>query len=299
MAAREKETQLKVAEPEQFESITVTPITPRLGAEVGGVSLAESPSELQLAEIRRAFARYHVLVFREQALDLESHKRFGRLFGELHIHPTRAHPQAAKLPSADKEIVVVKADHESRYVAGEEWHTDVSCDAEPPMGSMLYLTETPEIGCGGDTVFIDTIHAFEALSPSLQEYLKTLTAVHDGAKPYTDGYGASTPPGGWPSNTHPVVVRHPRTGDLSLYVNRGFTTAINELNRSESNALLELLWRHIESNLEFQCRVRWTPNTLTFWDNIATQHHSVWDYYPYGRFGQRVTITGEKLRGAT
>jgi taurine dioxygenase len=90
------------------------------------------------------------------------------------------------------------------------------------------------------------------------------------------------------------VVRIPENGRKALFVNRGFTTRINELSHKESEAVLEMLWRHVENHLEFQCRVHWTANTLVFWDNRCTQHHAVWDYYPHSRYGQRVSIIGER-----
>ena len=138
------------------------------------------------------------------------------------------------------------------------------------------------------------MRAYDALSAAMKEFISGLTAVHDGAKPYTGGYGKAAPQGGWPRNTHPVAVTIPETGRKSLFVNRGFTTRINELARAESDAVLDMLWRHIETHVEFQCRVRWTPNTLVFWDNRCTQHHAVWDYYPHSRYGQRVSIVGEQ-----
>lgn len=290
------EAEVKTLNP---QTLTIDPLTPVIGAEIGGVDLSKPLSEQQIGEIREAFNVYHVLVFRDQILTPEDHKRFGRLFGPLHVHPyhaMKAAPDHARSgPVPDPEILVVKADQNSRYVAGEEWHSDVTCDPEPPMGSMLYITETPEIG-GGDTCFLSAIRAYETLSPKMQEIVLGLTAVHDGAKPYTGGYGTPPPPGGWPKSTHPVVIRHPENGKLALFVNRGFTTKINDLSRAESNAMLEMLWHHIESHVEFQCRVRWRPNTLTFWDNRCTQHHSVWDYYPYSRYGQRVSIVGSRPR---
>jgi alpha-ketoglutarate-dependent taurine dioxygenase len=280
--------------PSTFE---LAPLNPVIGAEVIGVDLSKPLADEQFGEIEAAFNAHHVLIFRDQQLTREDHKRFGRLFGPLHVHPyhvKNAAPEHARAgPAPDPEILVVKADQASRFVAGEEWHTDVSCDAEPPMGSMLYITRTPESG-GGDTCFASTIRAFEALSPKLQGFLETLTATHDGAKPYTGGYGYAAPEGGWPKTSHPVVVRHPGNGKKSLFVNRGFTTRINELDRKESNALLEFLWSHIEQHLEFQCRVRWAPNTLVFWDNRATHHHAVWDYYPHSRYGERVSIVGTR-----
>jgi taurine dioxygenase len=276
-------------------SIVVDPLTPVIGAEIHDVDLSRSLSPQQFEEVRAAFLAYHVLVFRDQHLSAEDHKRFGRMFGKLHVHPYHAKntaPDHAKPGFApDPEILEVKADQNSRNVAGEEWHTDVTCDAEPPMGSMLYLTKMPE-GGGGDTCFISTIRAYETLSAKMQEIVKGLTAVHDGAKLYTAGYGTQIPQGGWPCTTHPMVIRQPETGKLTLFVNRGFTTRINEFSRMESDALLEMLWRHIEGHVEFQCRVRWHANTLTFWDNRVTQHHSVWDYYPHTRYGQRVSIVG-------
>jgi len=279
------------------DHISVEPLTPAIGAEIGGVDLSQPLSPAQFEEIRAAFVSHHVLVFRDQHLAPEDHKRFARMFGSLHIHPyhaKQAAPEHAKSgPASDPEILEVKADENSRNVAGEEWHTDVTCDAEPPMGSMLYLTTMPA-GGGGDTCFINTIRAFEALSPTMQEIVKGLTAVHDGAKLYTGGYGTAVPEGGWPRCTHPVAICQPESGRRALFVNRGFTTRINEFSRAESDAFLEMLWRHIESHVEFQCRVRWNANTLTFWDNRVTQHHSVWDYYPQTRYGRRVSIVGAR-----
>ena len=277
--------------------ISVEPLTPVIGAEIRGLDLSQPLDAEQFAAIRDAFIRHHVLVFRDQQLTPQAHKRFARMFGPLHVHPYHAKntaPEHARARgAADPEILEVRADRNSKNVAGEEWHTDVTCDAEPPLGSMLHLLKMPE-GGGGDTCFISTIRAFETLSPRMQEIAKGLTAVHDGAKLYTGGYGTSIPEGGWPRATHPVVIRQAESGRLALFVNRGFTTRISELSLGESDALLEMLWRHIEGHVEFQCRVRWAENTLTFWDNRVTQHHSVWDYYPHSRHGRRVSIMGAR-----
>lgn len=276
--------------------MSVEPLTPVIGAEIRGVDLSGPLDEEALAAIRAAFTRHHVLVFRDQLLTPEAHKSFARRFGRLHVHPYHAAniaPEHVRSGGeADPELLEVKADRNSRNVAGEEWHTDVTCDGEPPLGSMLHLLTMPE-GGGGDTCFISTIRAYETLSPAMQEIVKGLTALHDGAKLYT-GYGTGVPEGGWPRATHPVVIRQKESGRLALFVNRGFTTRINEFSKPESDAFLEMLWRHIEGHVEFQCRVRWAENTLAFWDNRVTQHHSVWDYYPNSRFGRRVSIVGER-----
>ncbi|HEY3638920.1 MAG TPA: TauD/TfdA family dioxygenase, partial [Rhizomicrobium sp.] len=107
--------------------IQVEPLTPVIGAEIYGVDLCGPLSEEQFAEIHSAFIRHHVLVFRDQHLTPEAHKHFARMFGRLHVHPYHAKsvsPDHAKSELADPEILEVRADKNSRNVAGEEWHTD-------------------------------------------------------------------------------------------------------------------------------------------------------------------------------
>jgi len=271
------------------DAMTLTPLNPVIGAEIGGVDLSRPVSPALFAKLEAALNAHHVLVFRDQDLTPETHKAFGRLFGPLQTHP---YLNSAG-PGEDYEILLVKADQSSKFVAGEEWHTDLTFEAAPPMGSILYVTQTPANG-GGDTMFASTVRAFEALSPPMQAFLKGLTAEHGGTKPYVPGHPESLPAGGWPRATHPVVTRHPGNGRSALFVNRFFTTKIAELSYPESDALLEMLWRHIETRVDFQCRVAWRPGTLVFWDNRCTQHHAVWDYYPDSRYGHRVTVAGVK-----
>ena len=270
-----------------YGALKVSPLTPVIGAEVRGIDLAQALGEAEQAAIKQAFADHSVLVFRDQELSRDDHKRFGRMFGDLHVHPLN------RVNSEDPEILVVKTTKNSKYTAGDGWHTDVTCDARPPMGSMLYITRIPDLGCGGDTLFASMYEAYEALSASMKKFLEGLTAVHDGALPYLGSYNIAPESGSnYPRNEHPVIGVHPDTGRKVLYVNSGFTSHIKGLAPSESRALLDMLFRHIESNVRFQCRVRWEPNSLVFWDNRCTQHHAAWDYYPHTRYGERVSIIG-------
>ncbi|MCX4221404.1 MULTISPECIES: TauD/TfdA family dioxygenase [unclassified Pseudomonas] len=265
-----------------YRHITVERITPIIGAEIGGVDLSQPLSNEQLAEIRRAFLENHVVVFRDQHLTVDEHKAFGRLFGELRALPVE------DIDGDDPELVVIRANAQSRYVAGETWHTDGTADLAPSMGSMLYVKETPAIGTGGDTLFANMHLALEMLSPTMQQFLGELTAIHDGAIPWK-GYEA---PANLPKNEHPVVVRHPETGRKTLFVNSGFTSHIVQLSGGESQMLLNMLFDLVAREPVLSCRVRWAPNTLVFWDNRCTQHHAVWDYFPHSRYGERVTILG-------
>lgn len=265
-----------------YRHITVERITPIIGAEIGGVDLSQPLSNEQLAEIRRAFLENHVVVFRDQHLTVDEHKAFGRLFGELRALPVE------DIDGDDPELVVIRANAQSRYVAGETWHTDGTADLAPSMGSMLYVKETPAIGTGGDTLFANMHLALEMLSPTMQQFLGELTAIHDGAIPWK-GYEV---PANLPKNEHPVVVRHPETGRKTLFVNSGFTSHIVQLSGGESQMLLNMLFDLVAREPVLSCRVRWAPNTLVFWDNRCTQHHAVWDYFPHSRYGERVTILG-------
>ena len=291
MAQTSRKSAFARAAPRQYPSFAVAPLSPHIGAEVQGVDLARPLSPAQVRDLAQASADWMVLVFRDQVLDRAAQKTFARHFGDLHVHPMHIHRQD------DPEILPVKTTANSAYTAGDGWHTDVTCDPVPPLGSMLYITQTPECG-GGDTLFADMYLAFELLSAPMQRFLEGLTAVHDGALPYVGAYKSVPPEGGYPRSEHPVVTRHPVTGRKVLYVNSGFTSHIAGLGRRESRALLDMLFEHIATTVQLHCRVQWQPNTLTFWDNRCTQHHAVWDYYPHERYGERVSVVGVEAPAA-
>jgi len=270
-----------------YETIAVDKLTPIIGAELSGIDLSQPLSNRQFEEIHQALAENLVIFFREQHLADEQHLAFGRHFGELHIHP--AAPHAPGHPG----LMIIHADKDSPRANGEGWHSDVSCDPEPPMGSILYIRTCPPHG--GDTLFASMYAAYEALSDRMKQYLDGLTAIHDGEDVYRGLYanfGVADKPD-YPRAEHPVVRTHPVTGRKALYVNRGFTRRITGVPRDESEGILRYLFEHMENPL-FQCRFRWRENSIAFWDNRCTQHRAMWDYWPHIRSGHRVTIKGEK-----
>ena len=271
-----------------YQTIEVRKLNPVIGAEIHGVDLSKDLGNQQFKEVHDALMENLVIFFRDQEMSIEQHKAFGRRFGKLHVHPNA--PQEI---AGHPEILVIKADENSKHVAGEEWHSDVSCDEEPPMGSILHLHTVPPDG-GGDTMFANMYAAFEALSPSLQRLLEGMTAIHDSAKAHRYRVKAVDRTDiSFPRSVHPVVRTHPVTGRKALYVNRGFTTRITQLKPHESEAMLEMLYRHCETP-EFMCRFRWETNSVAFWDNRSTQHHALFDYFPRRRYGLRVTVAGDK-----
>ena len=132
--------------------LQITPISPVIGAEVSGLDLSGPLEPGVIDALQGALMAHLVLFFRDQPITQEQHIAFGRRFGTLHIHP--AAPKDAEHP----EILTVHADDKVSFVAGSVWHSDVSCDIEPPMGSILRVEEVPSVG--GDTLFANMYAAF-------------------------------------------------------------------------------------------------------------------------------------------
>ncbi|MCZ4315863.1 TauD/TfdA family dioxygenase [Comamonadaceae bacterium G21597-S1] len=269
-----------------YVHIAVERLTPAIGAEITGVDLRAALDPPVVDELRRALAEYSVIFLRDQDITPQQHLAFGRLWGALHVHP--AAPHVPGLP----ELMVIRADQDSPRANGEGWHSDVSCDPQPPMGSILHLTQCPPNG--GDTLFASMVAAYDALSERLKTYLDGMRAVHDGEHVYRGMYanmGVADKPA-YPRAEHPVVRTHPVTGRKALYVNRGFTTHLLDVPRDESAGLLAYLFEHMENPL-WQVRFRWRTHSIAFWDNRCVQHCAMWDYWPQTRMGHRVTIRGD------
>lgn len=266
------------------------PLNPVIGAELIGIDLSTELSDQTIGFVQDALNEYQVVFFRDQDITPEQQLDFGRRFGELHVHPTvRGRPR-----SQWTELMPVHSDADTVRIAGDKWHTDVSCDEKPPYASILHLTTIP--ASGGDTLFASMYAAYEALSEPVKNLLDGLTATHDGGPNYRDRERRdreNNPDRVDSTAVHPVITIHPFTGRRALYVNSVFTVRINELSESESRALLEFLFAHV-TRPEFQCRFTWRRNSIAFWDNRAVQHYAVWDYYPAVRSGQRVTIRGDR-----
>ena len=271
-------------------SFNIKPFAPNLGAVITNVDLSNDINDAELRGIRDAFHKYQVLFFQNQSeISPKNHIKLGRCFGDLHIHP--AAPKMKNYP----QIFEINTDKNSKIANGaEDFHSDVSCDIEPPLGTMLQLHILPE--CGGDTMFANMYMAYEALSNPMQKFLSDLKASHESEHFYrgrytTESNGESKTE--YPSAIHPVIRTHPETGKKAIFVNKFFTTRIVGLEPQESKFILDFLFSHIEKT-EFQIRYRWNKNDMAFWDNRCTIHKALWDYFPHERKGRRVTIKGDK-----
>ncbi|MDF2117447.1 TauD/TfdA family dioxygenase [Roseiarcaceae bacterium H3SJ34-1] len=266
-----------------YHHIKVEPVSPVIGAEISGVDLTAPLDDKVIAEIRQALLDHLVVFFRDQAIGFDHHTAFARRFGELHVHP------GAALRGNNAELVRIYADEKSKVVAGERWHSDLTCDPLPPMGSILHMHVLPS--CGGDTQFTSAYAAYDALSDRMKAYLEGLTAHHDGTRVFSTAYAGkeNADKVSYPKADHPVVVRHPETGRKLLFVNPEYTIRINELGEAEGEAVLKFLYSQIGLP-QYSTRFRWRPNSIAFWDNRSAMHIAVWDYFPQTRLGYRATI---------
>jgi taurine dioxygenase len=267
--------------------LSIRSLTPTIGARVEGVDLSASLDMSQIAEIRQALLDHQVLFFRDQELTPEQQLRFSESFGPVMI-PT-IDTTSTGLPGV---TFIDQTEPGGQYT--DRWHTDHTFAEETPLGAVLRAIELPS--SGGDTCFASMYAAFESLSPPLQRFLETLSAVHSTeivtrALAHVDNVKTLQSR----ESIHPVIRVHPETGRKLLFVCGNFTTRIVELAEAESDALLALLFEHIK-NAAFQCRFQWEVNSVAFWDNRCTQHCAIPDYSER-RLMQRTMILGDRPFG--
>ncbi|KAF9650698.1 TauD-domain-containing protein [Thelephora ganbajun] len=281
----------------------VSDLTPRFGSEIRGVNLATLNAEGR-DQLALYVARRGVVTFRGQGgfinAPAERYLEWGRHFGRLHIHPTSGHPR--EYP----ELHLIYRDGFSTFnyeldqnLTSTVWHSDVSYEAQPPGLTTFFLVDQPPTG--GDTLFSSQVITLKRLSPSFVAFLRTLKALHSGVE--QANYSRSGKRGGVVrrepvENVHPLVRKHPVTGEEALYVNRQFTRRIVGLKREESDAILNLLYSHIEKSADSQVRLKWEPGTVVIWDNRITAHTAILDFdlpnMNWVRHGVRITPQAEQ-----
>lgn len=270
-----------------WDHFEVTLLGATIGAEVRGVDLTSELAQPVIDDLSKALLDYKVLFFRDQPLTAAQHVAFARRFGDLEVHPF--------IPSNTGQPELVRF-AKSADVGGYEngWHTDVTWRECPSMGAVLHAVEVPPTG--GDTLFADMYAAYEGLDEETKEEISSLYAVHD----YVRAFGAQVAEeqkeqmrAQYPPVRHPVVRRHPGTGRQLLFVNRFFVDHIEGLDPAASTAMIDRLAREAET-IEYQCRFRWEPDSVAFWDNRAVQHYACSDYWPSVRVMERASIIGER-----
>jgi taurine dioxygenase len=274
-------------------AIDVRPLSPVLGAEVLGIDLRERLDDTTAKDIKDAWRKHHVLVFRGQAIEADDQRRFVSYFGE--VQPPRSRTGERRNPDVMYVANVMIDGDRGDLPDGEmQFHADQCYFECPTKGAVLYALEIPSKG--GNTLFASTHRAYDTLPHDLKARIAGLEAMFT-----YDAYGnpykrAQIDVEQAPHFVHPVVIVHPETARPALFVNRLMTASISGLAREESEALLDRLFQHLERPEMIYEHV-WRPGDVLIWDNLATVHART-DFDPAERRAlRRMAIRGVRPRG--
>lgn len=262
---------------------SVTPLTPHIGAVLDGITVSASPDDATIAAIRDTLSQYLVVVIEDQKLTAAELRDFTTHFGPLfHHHADDGVIPADRIPEV---LQIIKEPDGARLFGGGGWHADVTFRKPAGYLSVLHSIAIPPVG--GDTGFANTITAFKALSPGMQELLRGLEAVHSYDGPGRPDHVEETA-------IHPVVRKHPETGAEGIYINSMFATRFTDMTEQESRPLIDWLDRHM-SRPEFTCRHRWREGQVVMWDNRFTLHYPINDFTGHRRLLIRCTAMEKTL----
>ncbi|WP_435417552.1 TauD/TfdA family dioxygenase [Parerythrobacter aurantius] len=265
------------------------------GATVRGVDLSGPLDGELVADIRSAWLEHRVLAFADQQMDDDALERFTRAMGGFGEDPF-----FEPIPGREHIAAILREADEKAPIFAESWHSDWSFLPRPPAGTCLMAIDIPPTG--GDTLFADQVAAFAALPEERREYLRTLNAVHSAGLAYApDGtYGERdralgrsmairTDQSAHDTFFHPLVNRHPETGEEALFSTMGYIVGIEGMVLAEALALMTELSRW-QVREEFQYRHKWEPGMVLLWDNRAVLHKATGGYEGHRRYLHRTTI---------
>lgn len=268
--------------------LDIRPLTSSIGAEVVGASL-RSIDDGGAGELLEALHDHGVLVIRNQEMTRDEQVGFTERLGAVHGHPIREFLSGGP---ADP-VAIVENDGEKPPQAEQHFHVDYSFAPEVPHLAVLHAEVLPPNG--GDTIWSSAAAAFDALSPSMQEYLSGLLARHDAGEHFwyemrrtIGAENAERARERFGGALHPVVCRHPVTGRRILFVNPSYTVAIDGLGPVESKGMLRMLF-DVMNLPAFHYRHRWGASDVVIWDEFLTTHMGPFDFAPHHRRLVRVT----------
>jgi len=257
-------------------------LSPYIGTEITGVQISKLSKE-GLNELGLYAAERKVLIFRDQDfkdIGLEKQIEFASYFGKIQRHPTsgnvKGYPEfhVVYRDGSDQSFREYGGDNRANKTS---WHSDISYEKQTPGTTFFWILDQPEVG--GATLFSSQVEAYNRLSPEFQKRLEGLKAVHSAVYQADFSRKRGGPVRRDPVETeHPVVRRHPVTGEKALYVNQGFTRHIVGFKDEESEYLLNFLYDHIAKGADFHIRASYEPGTVVVWDNRVTTHSAIDDF---------------------
>ena len=269
--------------------IKIKPGNATLGARVTSVDLGRSLSDADFASVLRALGQYGVLCFPRQPIEAAALRTFSARFGGLQAMSSGVKDRGE--PGMPEVSILSNVVENGRHIgipdAGQDWHTDMTYNRVMGFVNVLVAKKVPSRNGKplGGTEFVNTQAAYDDLPAEVKTRLAGATATHDwnnfheimrrkgSTRPaLTEAQRRERPP-----VSHPVFLTHPISGRKVIYVNPGFTVAINGLAPDESRAMLDFLFAHVLKP-KYRYLHHWTAGDVLVWDHIGTWHCAVADY---------------------
>jgi taurine dioxygenase len=276
----------------EYTKFSLRPLSPTIGGVITDIDLSQVPTSEVQAELQRAMLEWKVLVFPSQPMTEREFLAFGRLWGTLMI------PAMTKVREIPEIMELAKGPDQR----GEEniWHSDQPWQVRPPAITILRALQVPPVG--GDTLFADMAAAYDDLPESIKDKVNGLQAenIHPvlwGSHDYGPAHSLTDEAieerrKKYPPQAHPVIRTHPLTGRRSIYADIDHTSRIYDVDPELGEELMDALVRRAAIP-EYQCRVRWSKDTIAMWDNRSVQHYACSDYWPQVRVMQRMIVEGD------
>jgi taurine dioxygenase len=259
--------------------LNITSFDAPLGAKVSGLDLSLSLDEHSFSELYAAWLEHSVLVIPDQSLTEPALVEFSKRLGQLEMPPaseTRARGDGGASQPEIWTISNVKVDGVAIGGLGNleaDWHTDMSYLETPPIASVLYAREIPEVGA--NTSFADMYAALDSMPADLRQRLSDICVQHDSA--YTsvgtlrDGATKVGDASKAVGAIHPAVLTHPETNRQALYMGRRLNASIQNMPMEQSEDLLDEIWSFCTQR-QFVYEHVWQIGDLVMWDNRCTIH---------------------------
>lgn len=300
-------------------TLTAEPLSEILGAEVKGLDLSRPIDEQARSELLTLFWRHKVIVVRGQDVDPDGFIRFAEAFGPIEpffisAYNLTTHPQIYVLSNVREKGKAIGRDG-----AGTHWHSDSTFTEKPSSVTLLHGVTVPPRG--GDTLFVDTVDAYERLDDATRSRIDGRRAIHryqrkefvfSGDRAADDAEraeiarlkavrlaeqeAAGASPTAQRSNRepdrlHPIVRTHPVTGRRALYLNDEMTVGIEGIEDSEAVPLLRRLCE-TATEPDRVLRFKWQQGDVVAWDNAAVIHTATFTPPDQPRVMHRLTIAG-------
>jgi len=278
--------------------IEVKPSGQACGATVTGLDISTPLDAATIQAVRAAWLEHHVLAFPDQSLTDVDLERFVQSFGVFGNEP-----YFGTIEGSEHVVALTRKADEKAPLFAENWHSDWSFMADPPIGTCLYSLVIPPVG--GDTGFTNQQKALTEMPAALRARIEQRTALHSAGAAYApDGmYGEKDQAAGRSMairysedarevHGHPFIFRHPESGRETLLGCLGYIIGVEGMGQDEALQLILELYEW-QTREEFQYTHKWQENMFVMWDNRSVLHRAYGGYDGYDRKLHRITVAGD------